>query len=83
MKTYTEKRMEKCSHEHFSRVCNTCGANLIHQAEQEMLKRVVEEIKGMVLDILGEYDIEVEAIREEFLERLPALQDKEIINPKE
>jgi len=36
------KEEYKCNHEHFSRVCNTCGVDLVHQAEQEMLKSIYD-----------------------------------------
>jgi len=36
------KEENKCNHEHFSRVCNTCGVDLVHQALAEERERVRE-----------------------------------------
>lgn len=35
-----------CKHEHFSKVCNTCGVDLIHQVREEISEQAISLIKS-------------------------------------
>jgi len=46
------KEENKCNHEHFSRVCNTCGVDLVHQALAEERERVREGLGEMRKEVV-------------------------------
>ena len=40
---------KQCNHEHFSRVCNTCGVDLVHQALAEDRDRMRERVGELTI----------------------------------